>query len=78
MSYTHPNLIMLVAMSSMRQEEEMVKNHFEIFGSIDCDLPTSNPKSSNSIILVSTHPIGKLKIVPERLRSRGDMVKNPF
>ena len=28
MSYTHPNLILLVSMSSMRQEEEMGKNPF--------------------------------------------------
>jgi hypothetical protein len=28
MSYTHPNLTLLVAMSSMRQEEEMRKNPF--------------------------------------------------
>ena len=27
-SYTHPNLIFLVPMSSMRQEEEMGKNPF--------------------------------------------------
>jgi hypothetical protein len=65
-------------MSSMRQEEEMGKTHFEIFGTTGYDLSTSNPKSSNSNILVSAHPIGKIKIVPERLRSREDMVKNPF
>ena len=53
------------------------KTHFYIFGSVDCDHLTSNPKSSNSNILVSTHPIGKLKIVSEILRSREEMVKNP-
>ena len=47
-------------------------------GPIDCDLSTSRPKSSNSNILVSSHPIGKLKIVPESLRLKKDMVKNPF
>ena len=65
-------------MSSMRKEKEIRKTHFEIFGSTGCNLSTSNPKSSNSNILVSAHLIGKLKIVPERLRSREDMVKNPF
>ena len=54
------------------------KTHFEIFGPTGCDLSTSSPKSSNSNILVSAHPIGKLKIVLEILRSREDMVKNPF
>jgi hypothetical protein len=29
-------------------------------------------------ILISTHPIAKLKIVLESLGSREDMVKNPF
>ena len=28
MSYTHPNVIMLVAMCSRRQEEEMIKDPF--------------------------------------------------
>ena len=78
MSSTYLNLIPSVAMSSMRQREEMRKTHFEIFGMIDCDLSTSRPKSSYSNISVSAHPIGKLKIVPERLRSREDMVKTPF
>jgi len=54
------------------------KPHFEIFGPTDCDLSTSKPKSSNSNILVSAHTIGKLKIVPEILRSREDMVKMFF
>ena len=78
MSYTHKNLISLVSMGSMRQEEEMGKTHFEIFGSTDCDLSTSSPISSNLNILVSTHPIGKLMIVLESLRSGEDMVKKPF
>ena len=68
MSYTHPNLILLVSMIYMSQEEEMGKTHFEIFRSTGCDLSTSNLKSSNSNILVSAHPIRKLKIVPESLR----------
>ena len=54
------------------------KTHFDIFGSTDCDLSSSNLKSLNSNILVSAHPIGKMKIVPESLRLREDMVKNPF
>ena len=54
------------------------KTHFDIFRSIDCDLSTYSPKSWNSNILVSTHPIGKIEIVPESLSSREDMVKNPF
>ena len=63
-------------MSYMRKEEEMRKNPlFYIFGPTDCDLSTSNTKSSDSNILVSTHPIGKMKIVPESLRSREDTVK---
>ena len=54
------------------------KTHFEIFGSTDCDLSTSSSISSNLNILVSTHPIGKQKIVLESLRSGEDMVKKPF
>ena len=68
MSFTHPNMIPLVSMSSMRQKEEIGKTHFEIFGPTDCDLSTSRSKSSNSNILVSTHPIGKMRIVLESLR----------
>ena len=54
------------------------KTHFDIFGLIDYDLSTSRPKSSNSNILVSAHPIGKLNIVLEILRLREDTVKNQF
>ena len=54
------------------------KLHFEIFRSIDCDLSTSSPISSNLNILVSAHPIRKQKIVTKSLRSIEDMVKNPF
>ena len=54
------------------------KTHFYIFRSIDCDLSTSSLKSSDSNILVSAHPIGKLKIVPESLRSGEEMVIKPF
>ena len=78
MSYTHPNSIPSIAMSSLRQEEEMGKNPFWYFGPTNYDLSTSIPKSSNSNILVSAHPIGKMKIALETLRSREDMVKNPF
>ena len=58
----------------MRQEEDMGKKPF--FGLIGSDLSTSSLKSLNSNSLVSTHPIGKLKIVLESLRSIEDMVKN--
>ena len=78
MIFAHPNLMLSVTMSSMRQEEEIGKTDFEIFRPTDCDLSTSRPKYSNSNILVSAHPIGKLKIVSESLRLREDMVKNPF
>ena len=54
------------------------KLHFEIFGLTDYDLSTSSLISSNLNILVSTHPIGKLKTVLESLRSGEDMVKNQF
>jgi hypothetical protein len=50
------------------------KIHLNIFGSINCDLSTSSPKSSNSNILVSTHRIGKMEIVLESLSSREEMV----
>ena len=70
MSYTHLVSISSVAMGYRRKEEDMRKDPFEIFGSIDLDLSTSSLKSSNSNILVSTHPIGKMEIVPESLNSR--------
>ena len=78
MSYTHQNLIPLVAMGSRRKRKGWEKTHFEIFGQTDCDLSTSSSISSNLNILVSTHPIGKLKIVMEILGLGEDMVKNPF
>ena len=54
------------------------KTHFDIFGPTDCDLSTSRVKYSNSNILVSAHPIWKLKIFREISRSRESMVRNPF
>jgi hypothetical protein len=78
MSYTHPNLIPSVVMGYRRKEEEMRKDPFLDFRPTNCDVSTSNPISSNLNILVSTHPIGKLKIVLESLRSGEDMVKNHF
>ena len=36
------------------------------------------PKSTNHVILDSAHSISKLKIDPERFRSREFMVRNPF
>ena len=60
------------------KRKRWAKIYFDIFGSTDCDLSTSMPKSSNSNILVFAHLIGKLKIVLESLRSREYMVKKPF
>ena len=56
----------------------MIKTHFDIFWTINCDFSTSNPISQNWNILISTHPIVKLKIVLESLGSGEDMVKKPF
>ena len=75
MSYTHPNSIPSVAMGYRRQEEEIWKNHFEIFRTTNCDLSTSSPISQKWNILISTHPIVKLKIVLEILGSGEDMIK---
>ena len=52
--------------------------HFEIFRMTNYDLSTSSPISQNWNILISTHPIVKLKIVLESLGSGEDMVKTPF
>jgi hypothetical protein len=52
--------------------------HFESFQTTNYDLSTSNPISKKWNILISAHPIVKLKIVMERLGSGEDMVKNPF
>ena len=54
------------------------KTYFEIFRTINCDLSTSSPISQDWNILISTHPIAKLKIVLERLWLGEDMVKKPF
>ena len=78
MSYTHPNLIPSVAMGSRRKNKWWEKTHFEIFRMTNCDLSTSSPIPQNWNILISTHPIVKLKIVLESLGSGEDMVKNPF
>ena len=78
MSYTHPNSIPLVSIGLGGKRKKLENTHFDIFSSINCDLSTSSPKSSNSNILVSTHPIGKMEIVLESLSSREEIVKNPF
>ena len=67
MSYTHPNSILLVAMSFMRQEEEMIKIPFWNFQADQLWPFNFRPKSSNSNILVSPHwktedSSGKLEI----------------
>ena len=54
------------------------KTHFDIFRTINYDLSTSSPISQNWNVLISTHPIAKLKIVLESFGSGEDMVKNPF
>ena len=54
------------------------KTHFDIFQTTNCDLSTSISISQNWNILISTHPIAKMKIVLESLGSGEDMVKNPF
>ena len=41
-SSTHPNLIPLDVLNSMRQKEHMRKNPFWYFNSTDCDSSTSN------------------------------------
>ena len=78
MSYTHPNSIFSIYMGSRRWEEEMGKDPFWYFLVTNCGLSTSSPISQKWNILISTRPIVKLKIVLEILRSRKDMVKNPF
>ena len=60
------------------EKKWLEKTHFEIFWMINCDLSTSSPISQNWNILISTHPIVKLKIVLEILGSGEDMLKNPF
>ena len=54
------------------------KTHFDIFRLTNCDFSMSNPISKKWNVLISTHPIVKMKIVLENLGSREDMVKNPF
>ena len=82
MSSTHPNLILSNVLSSTSQREGMRKNPFWDFWfhrlwpfnfQFRC-----RPKSPNHIILVSTHPILKLKIVLEISQSREFMVRNQF
>ena len=81
-SFTYPNLIMSDVLSSMRQREDMRKNPFWYFR-FDQLWPLNfqfgcRPKSTNHIILVSAHPISKLKIDLEISLSREFMVRNPF
>ena len=54
------------------------RTYFEIFQTTNSDLSTSSPISQKWNILISTHPIVKLKIVLEILGSGEDMVKNLF
>jgi hypothetical protein len=60
------------------EKKRWEKTHFDIFWTTNCDLSTSSPISQNWNILISTHPIVKLKIVLERLGSGEEMVKKPF
>jgi hypothetical protein len=60
------------------EKKRWEKTHFYIFQTTNCDLSTSSPISQNWNILISTHPIVKLKIVLEILGSGEDMVKNQF
>ena len=82
MNSTHPNLIMSYVLRFMSQREHMLKNPFLVFR-ID-RLWSFNfqfgcwPKSSNHNILVSTHPIWKMKRVLKISGSRQSMVRNPF
>ena len=78
MSYTHPNLIRQWLWVLGCEKKRWEKTHFEIFRSTNCEFSISSPISQNWNILISTHPIVKLKIVLESLWSREDMVKNPF
>ena len=66
----------------MNQREDMRKNPFWYFW-LDQLWPFNfhfgrRPKYSNHNILVSAHPIWKLKIVPESSRSRESMVRKTF
>ena len=76
------NLILSDVLSFMSQREGMSKNLFWYFW-FDRLWPFNfqfgcRPKSSNHNILVSTHPIWKLKIVLEISQSRESLVRNPF
>ena len=42
MSSSHPNSIFPDVMNSMREREDVRKNHFDIFGSTGCDPSTSS------------------------------------
>ena len=82
MSSTHTNLIPLDVLNSMSQREEIRINPFWDFW-FDRLWPFNfqfgcRPKFSNHNILVSTHLIWKLKIVPEIYQSREYAVRNPF
>ena len=60
------------------EKKRWEKIHFEIFWSTNCDFSTSSPISQKWNILISTHPIVKLKIVLESLGSGEYIVKKPF
>jgi hypothetical protein len=65
-------------MGSRSLEEVMRKNPFSDFSDDQLWLFNFHPISQNWNILISTHPIAKMKIVLERLGSGEDMVKNIF
>ena len=82
MNSTHSNLISSVTISSISLGEDMRKNPFWYFW-FDRLWPFNfqfgyQPKSSNHNILVSAHPIWKLKIVPKISWPRESIVRNPF
>jgi hypothetical protein len=60
------------------EKKRWEKTHFDIFRTTNCDLSNSSPIYQNWNILISTHPIVKLKIVLESLGLGEDMVKKPF
>ena len=82
MSSTHQNLIPSDVLSSMSQRKHMSKNPFWDFRfdrlwlfnfQFGC-----RPKSTNHIIMVSTHLISNMKIDLKSSRSREFKVKNTF
>ena len=65
-------------MGATRWEEVMRKDPFWYFSDDQLWLFNFQPISQNCNILISTHPIAKLKIVLESLGSGEDMAKIPF